>query len=964
MWSKSFQSTTSLPGKKREATRLPSLHLIQMEYFRRLVGALQETLDYVSSFTTYLLGDETHPGAEESGRSKELQRRSSRHDSEVETAAHSGDVSPQGYLDAFERPFPTEVTLFNQEICVASEAVVIDAQATEAIPEPSKSAYKCEGQEVAGQKLSEITDNWKRDLEELALIQGLHPWEPEEATLIEEIQQEGLEEVGLDTGSSPHCKPDRPLAGGNREGEQNEAGRTDGAQQRELEGTVRTEEIEQRTDWALPVAEQPSGLKGAVWTGETEHGRLKELAKMAESQHLEEEEDSATETEGDQQRGTNEGIQQAMLERAETEGNQEGVLEEVDRIYQHEPVKTVMTFEEQDPKWVAEERNSYQSGLERATDTEDHQQGELEGPLRNEAWAKDKQQEEPMYGVWEGTSERLVEEEEDLEELLEKTETRGIQSWEREWTERSRQDKPTGSRASLDMYLFGGDQIDGEPEKLTEELEEIAAVVVLEEAEAVRHQPQEPEMTERSLQKEPTGSRASPDMCLYAGGAQVVGEPEKPTEKLEEEQEIIVEVVTVDDEKTSGYQPREPEGTERKLHEEAMESRASLDTCLFGGELITGESEKLAEIVAVVLEEAETGGHQPWEPEVTEKSLHEEPMGSRASLDAGFFDGEQIVQEPKKMIEEVAVIVQEEAETGGHQSWEPEGGLHEEPKGSNGTPNMCLFGGEQIVGEPEKLTEEQEEASAVMLEEAANGRHQPQEPERTERGLQQEPTGSRVSPDMYLYAGRDQMGEPEKLTEQQEEIVTVVVLEEVETGGHQPWKPDEPERRLNEEPMGSRAPFDTCLFDGEKTVEEPEVLTEVQDLVEGVVLEEAETGEGQPWESEGPEKSLHEEPTGSRAYPDEHLFTEPSTFPDEVLPLDTSAQKERVLLRRKSSIRRAPSLKKPKLPTETQPPPANLTEAVPPPSQAPRQPNLRHTGFGPMHPNMMAELQMRLRRPQ
>lgn len=47
---KSFQSTTSLPGKKREATLLPSLHLIQMEYFRRLLGALQETLVSTPAF--------------------------------------------------------------------------------------------------------------------------------------------------------------------------------------------------------------------------------------------------------------------------------------------------------------------------------------------------------------------------------------------------------------------------------------------------------------------------------------------------------------------------------------------------------------------------------------------------------------------------------------------------------------------------------------------------------------------------------------------------------------------------------------------------------------------------------------------------------------------------------------------------------------------------------------------------
>nr|XP_060636535.1 trichohyalin-like [Anolis sagrei ordinatus] len=103
------------------------------------------------------------------------------------------------------------------------------------------------------------------------------------------------------------------------------------------------------------------------------------------------------------------------------------------------------------------------------------------------------------------------------------------------------------------------------------------------------------------------------------------------------------------------------------------------------------------------------------------------------------------------------------------------------------------------------------------------------------------------------------------------------------------------------------------------------------------------------------------------------------TFQVEVTSLDTSAQKERVLLRRKSSIRRAPSLKRPRpsmenLPQETDvtssvntpqqtdvPSPVNIPSQPPP--RAPR-PTMRHAGFGPMHPNMMAELQMRLRKPQ
>ncbi|KAJ6654354.1 hypothetical protein lerEdw1_006947 [Lerista edwardsae] len=842
-----------------------------MEYFRRLLGALQETLVSTPAFNRVWVGARTArlsrrdvlaaladglcsvflclhpihrimflPSPRTSLEMKLIQERKEQdvqgNWSAVAAVITQKDISP--HLNAFERPRTIEVTPFNQELRVPSEAVGHGTQTTEATLEPSKLACKREAQEAYGQKLSEtpqfladapkpsptatmLGNDRQRDLEGLALIQGVHQWEPEGTTLMEGIQPEGLEEVGLNSESSPHWEPDRPVAG---EGEQNGAGGTDGAQQRGLEGTVWTEEMEQKTpDWALFLTEQPCG------TGEIKHARLK-----AESQRLkeEEEEESAAETDWGQQGEANEGIQQGTLERGETEGEQEGLLEEAIRRHWWEPGETVMTFEEQDwdPKRGAEEGNSLQSGLEGAKHTEDHQQGEPEGPLRNEALIEDKRWEEYMEGVWGGPSERLVEE--DLEdEVLEKTETRG-----------------------------------------------------------------EPEWTERGLWEEPTGSRASCEAGLDAG-ERIVGEPERLVEKLEKEE--VAEVVMLEDAETSGNWKWEPEGTERTLHEELMGGRGPLNTCLFGGEQIVGKPEKLTgeqePIEVVVLEEAETGGGtQPWEPE---GSLLEEPKGSNTSLlGIHLFGGEQTVVEPEALTEDreevaVAVVVLEEAETGGHQPWEPEGNLHEEPKGINSSLlDMHLFGGKQTVVKPEGLTEEQEAAAVVVLEEAETGGHQPWEPETKERSLQQDPTESRIP----------FIEEPEKMTEEQEAASAVVALEEADTGGHQPWEP---------------------------------------------------------------EGSLHEEPMGSR------LFAGPSTLLDEVLPLDTSAQKERVMLRRKSSIRRAPSLKKPRLPMETQPmetqpPAANLTEPVPSQPQAPRQPNPRHSGFGPMHPNMMAELQMRLRRPQ
>nr|XP_008115763.1 PREDICTED: trichohyalin-like [Anolis carolinensis] len=60
---------------------------------------------------------------------------------------------------------------------------------------------------------------------------------------------------------------------------------------------------------------------------------------------------------------------------------------------------------------------------------------------------------------------------------------------------------------------------------------------------------------------------------------------------------------------------------------------------------------------------------------------------------------------------------------------------------------------------------------------------------------------------------------------------------------------------------------------------------------------------------------------------------EPQSFQAEVTPLDTSAQKERVLLRRKSSIRRAHSLKRPRPSMENLPQETDVTSSVNTPHQ-------------------------------
>ncbi|XP_044870465.1 apolipoprotein B receptor-like [Mauremys mutica] len=96
----------------------------------------------------------------------------------------------------------------------------------------------------------------------------------------------------------------------------------------------------------------------------------------------------------------------------------------------------------------------------------------------------------------------------------------------------------------------------------------------------------------------------------------------------------------------------------------------------------------------------------------------------------------------------------------------------------------------------------------------------------------------------------------------------------------------------------------------------------------------------------------------------------PLPEPGVVAPLDVSAQRSRVLLRRKGSVRRAPSLRAQRPPggappeTLPQPPPRGPPGGfLPPQPQAPRRQLPGHAGFGLAHPNMMAELKFRLRRP-
>ncbi|XP_077171063.1 apolipoprotein B receptor [Paroedura picta] len=189
-----------------------------------------------------------------------------------------------------------------------------------------------------------------------------------------------------------------------------------------------------------------------------------------------------------------------------------------------------------------------------------------------------------------------------------------------------------------------------------------------------------------------------------------------------------------------------------------------------------------------------------------------------------------------------------------------------------------------------------------------------------------------------------------------------------EREGHQHEKPEgllrnevENEEQEQEEHLGKPS----LERDQQKDPEAFTGITVLEEAVAATMMEEPEVQGQEPRETEGAKRSLPHEHLGEMAPVDTCLLAGSGTFPDAVPSLDTSAQKERVLLRRKSSIRRAPSLKRPKPPTETPPPQETGIEELSP-SQPPSsgRPKLKHAGFGPMHPNMMAELQMRLRKPQ
>ncbi|XP_026567889.1 golgin subfamily A member 6-like protein 22 [Pseudonaja textilis] len=376
-----------------------------MEYLRSLFGSLQQALDFVSSFTTYLFGNEPHPGAEEVGSGREMKNCRSHHDSEVETT-YSGDVSPREQLKVTEGPFTAEITPLCQEIQGTSEIAVIGDQAMGSFIRPSKFPKRCEGQEESEQKFSAssiclsdtaelgsttpMTDSIQQTpLKAPTMTGGLYQRKYEESALMEVAQEDIIEEL-TDAVCSQYCsqlKPDEHLAE-RRELEQMEkAGKTGMSQEAEQDRNILAEGIEQGApNWAASV-EQKRGPEGAEWTGEIVHDSLEERAEIMNNQQLEFEKEQEEGKVGEKEwREINiAALNQAedkMLEEERTVGKSQLWDEEEEEIteVQEKELENMLWNEgiQQKLQDLTQNREENQRGQEEATLTRGTRQDRLE----------------------------------------------------------------------------------------------------------------------------------------------------------------------------------------------------------------------------------------------------------------------------------------------------------------------------------------------------------------------------------------------------------------------------------------------------------------------------------------------------------------------------------------------------------------------------------------------------------
>ncbi|XP_058037534.1 apolipoprotein B receptor [Ahaetulla prasina] len=376
-----------------------------MEYLRSFFGSLQQALDFVSSFTTYLFGNEPHPGAEDAGSEREMKNCRSHHDSEVETT-YSGDVSPREQLKVTEGPFPAEITPLSQEIQGTSEIAVTGDQAMESFLRSSKFPNRCEGQEESGQKFSVssvcLSDTPELEsttpmidiiqqapLEAPTMTGRFYQRKSEESALVEVAQEDMIEELA-NAVCSQYCsqlKPDETLPERRELGQVEEAGETEMSQEVEQDRNLLAEGIEQgEPNWTASV-EQERGPEVAGWTGEIVQGSMEERAKIMDNQQLEVEKEQEEGKMDDRVQGeiNTAALTQAedkMLEKERTVGKSQLWDEEAEKIAedQEKELENMLWNEGNQQKLLdlTQDREEKQRGQEDTTWSRGTQQDRLE----------------------------------------------------------------------------------------------------------------------------------------------------------------------------------------------------------------------------------------------------------------------------------------------------------------------------------------------------------------------------------------------------------------------------------------------------------------------------------------------------------------------------------------------------------------------------------------------------------
>ncbi|XP_032092888.1 apolipoprotein B receptor [Thamnophis elegans] len=990
-----------------------------MEYLRSLFGSLQQALDFVSSFTTYLFGNEPHPGAEEVGSGREMKESRSHHDSEVETT-YSGDVSPREELKVTEGPFTAEIPLLSEEIQGTSEIVVTGDQAMESFLRSSNFPNSCEGQEKSEQKFSvssvclsdtpelesttPMTDSIEQfPLEAPSMTGRFYQRKSEEFALVEVAQEDMTEELE-DAICSQYCSqycsqlnPDELLAERRELGQMEEARKTEMSQEAEQDRNVLPEEIEQEAlNWAASV-EQKRGLEGTGWTGEMVQGSMEETVEM-DNQQLEvgkeqEEENVGEKVQGEINTATLNQAEDKVLEEERTVGESHLWDEEAEKITddQEKELGNMLWNKGIQQKLLdlTQHREEKQRGQEDATWSRGTQQGRLEEMAkmaRDQQLNVEKEQEEDtrvdgneqvkpsVAAEIEGDQVKMLEEKRkgerscNLEECLGGTEEgkeRKLDEDEREleritWTNKLQydalnvaivktQDLESGEEQREGIRLDTDHQIMKEVVTKNEEVQQ--PLLHKAEMETSQKKALEGEAKERDLYWEPKETEimikqesGAPE--LEKGGNCKQGD-------LSEKEERGLEGVTWTDKfqydalnvakvKTQGLESGEEQGegieldADHQIMKEIVTKNEEVQQPLLDkAEMETSQKK--------ALEGEEKERDLYWEPKETEIMIEQESGAPELEKGGNCKQGDLSEKEERGLegvtwtdkfqydALNVAIV-----KTQGLESGEEQG------------EGIELDADHQIMKE---IVTKNEEVQQPLLDKAEMETSQKKalEGEEKERDLYWEPKETDImieqekeEPELEKGGNCKQGDLPEKAKTEEnlnQEVEESVKNEILVTGRKQEQQMEEEWWESNQE-------------------EQPELLVGTCGLSVDM-LEVAETTSDQ--------SNQLGETTKNLVYPtslDTDLLAGPRAFPHDVTTLDSSAQKERVLLRRKSSIRRAPSLKKPKISTEAPTEEIKMAEDAPSLLEVPKRQKPRLSGFGPMHPNMMAELQMRLQKPK